>query len=238
MPSGVLLYGPPGTGKTMLARAAAAEAQVQLVQVRASDLIRATFGTSEKILHTLFRLARRVAPCLLFLDEFQAMFAARGTGGHATGGVSGQLLQLMDDNNAAGDHRVVVLAATNAPEAVDAAFLRPGRFDRVLLAGPLAHDERKRLFETHLAKWIGDRPPDPEKLARATQGFTGADVAALCRAAVFVALRHMGPEELDPTGMPKLTQAHFDAALRSSGSPSVGRTLRAYYMEWKPGVTL
>lgn len=200
----VLLYGPPGTGKTSLARAAAAATGSFLLELRATDVVHSIVGTSERALENAFAAARRAAEsplssCFIFIDEFQSLFGSRD--GDLTAGIASLLLQLMDDSRAAHDGgggggascgRVIVVAATNCPEAIDPSFLRPGRFDRVVYCGPPDADDRRRALANHAAcmPWAaGGARPDVEALAAATEGFTVADLAHLSRAALYAALR-------------------------------------------------
>lgn len=184
---GVLLFGPPGCGKTLVARAAAGECALPFTNVRIEEILDPYFGVSEGNLHEAFVRARRHAPCVLFLDELDAIaFARRKHVGSAGRPLVDQLLQELDAIGADNDD-VLVLAATNAPWDVDEAMKRPGRFDRVVFVPPPDEPARERILELHLS----ERPCDAVevgRIAKKTPLFSGADLRALVERAVDIVI--------------------------------------------------
>ena len=181
---GLLLYGPPGCGKTLLARAVAGELGAQFLSLGLQDVLDMWLGMSERRLHEAFAEAHRRAPCVLFFDEIDALGQKRGNlKGGAGRNVVNQLLSEMDGLGSAGDNGVFVLAATNHPWDVDSALRRPGRFDRSLLVLPPDREARAAIFDLQLK----DKPVeaiDVPALAKRTSGYSGADLALVCRTAV------------------------------------------------------
>ena len=211
-PRGVLLWGPPGTGKTRLARAAAASANAALLVVRGPELVTAAVGESEAALRGVFAAAAAAAPCVVLLDELDAIAPARaggdGLGGRGDAGASGggdeqmsarvvaALLSALDGaggENGEDDMRgVVVVATTNRPEAVDRALRRPGRFDREIEVGVPTPSARREILQKHMrALRHSVTEAQADALARDAHGFVGADVAALCAGAAMQALRRV-----------------------------------------------
>ena len=180
---GVLLFGPPGCGKTLLARATAGECGLPFSNVRIEEILDPYFGVSEANLHDSFVQARRFAPCVLFIDELDAIaFARRKHSGSVGRPLVDQLLQELDAIGADNEN-ILVLAATNAPWDVDEAMKRPGRFDRIVFVPPPDPPARERILALHLR----DRPSDnvdTSRIAKATPLFSGADLRALVERAV------------------------------------------------------
>jgi SpoVK/Ycf46/Vps4 family AAA+-type ATPase len=184
---GLLLYGPPGCGKTFIARAVAGELGARFIAVSFADIIDMFVGQSERNIHELFEIARRNAPCVLFLDEVDAIGQKRSQLRHTPmrSAVNQLLLEL--DDVAGHNEGVFLLAATNHPWDVDSALRRPGRFDRTLLVLPPDAPAREEVFRYHLK----DRPVagiDLAKLAKQTDGYSGADIAHICETAAERAL--------------------------------------------------
>ncbi|MFE2144373.1 AAA family ATPase [Streptomyces sp. NPDC059456] len=185
---GLLLYGPPGCGKTFIARAVAGELGAGFMSVSLSDILDMYIGTSEKNLHDIFEAARRQAPCVVFLDELDALGAKRSRMHHSgLRNVVNQLLTELDGINAAQNEGVFVLAATNVPWDVDLALRRPGRLDRTLLVLPPDAPAREAILRYHLR----ERPiesVDLAKIVKVTEDFSGADLAHVCESAAEYAL--------------------------------------------------
>ncbi|MBB4979535.1 MULTISPECIES: ATP-binding protein [Streptomyces] len=186
---GLLLYGPPGCGKTFIARAVAGELGADFLTVSLSDVLDMWIGASEKNVHDIFETARRQAPCVVFLDELDALGAKRSRTHHSgLRNVVNQLLTELDGiASGAGNEGVFVLAATNVPWDVDIALRRPGRLDRTLLVLPPDAAARESILRYHLR----ERPieaVDLGKLVRATEDFSGADLAHVCESAAEAAL--------------------------------------------------
>ncbi|MDW8290002.1 MAG: AAA family ATPase [Armatimonadota bacterium] len=182
MGGGVLLYGPPGCGKTLLAKATAAESGLPLLYVAVSDVLSPWFGESERTLHLVFETARRHAPCVLFIDEVDAIGVKRYDAHVVARPLVSQFLEETDGIRSE-RASVLLLAATNAPWHVDPALLRPGRFDRVLFVPPPDQRARTEILRIHLR----DKPVEPrfdyERVAAALHLFSGADIRGLCERA-------------------------------------------------------
>ena len=193
IPKGALLAGPPGTGKTLLAKAVAGEANVPFLSISGSDFVEMFVGVGASRVRDLFEQAKKVAPCIVFIDEIDAIGRARGKNSGFSGNderenTLNQLLTEMDgfQTNAG----VIVLAATNRVDILDKALMRAGRFDRQIEVGLPDVKERKEIFEVHLRKLKLDDKLDREFLAKQTPGFAGADIANVCNEAALIAARH------------------------------------------------
>ncbi|MGF1493365.1 MAG: ATP-dependent zinc metalloprotease FtsH4 [Microcoleaceae cyanobacterium] len=193
IPKGVLLVGPPGTGKTLLAKAVAGEAGVPFFSISGSEFVELFVGAGAARVRDLFEQAKKKAPCIIFIDELDAIGKSRAGGGFYGGNdereqTLNQLLTEMDGFSA-GDATVIVLAATNRPESLDPALLRPGRFDRQVLVDRPDLSGRLRILEIYAAKVKLDQNVDLKAIATRTPGFSGADLANLVNEAALLAAR-------------------------------------------------
>jgi transitional endoplasmic reticulum ATPase len=192
-PKGVLLHGLPGCGKTLLARAVAHESDAEFIYVSGPEIIQKFYGESEAQLRKIFEDARKRAPCIIFFDEIDALAPKRErVEGEVEKRVVAQLLALMDGLKSRGD--VIVMAATNRPNAIDPALRRPGRFDREIAIGIPNENARRDILEIYARGMPLGEGVDLADLAATTHGFTGADLNALCREAAMAALRRQLPE--------------------------------------------
>lgn len=191
IPKGCLLVGPPGTGKTLLAKAMAGEAQVPFFSMSGSDFVEMFVGVGASRVRDLFKQAREKSPCIIFIDEIDAIGRARGKNQMMTNdereNTLNQLLVEMDGFG--GDSGIIVLAATNRPDVLDAALLRPGRFDRQISIDIPDLAGREAIFKVHLKKLKIASDLDIHKLASQTPGFAGADIANVCNEAALIAAR-------------------------------------------------
>ena len=221
-PKGILLYGPPGTGKTLMAKAAANESEANFISIKGPELLSKWVGESEKGVREVFRKARQAAPCIIFFDEIDAIAPRRGGGfsgdSHVTERLISQLLTELDGLEILTN--VVVIGATNRPDIIDAALLRPGRFDRLLYVPSPDRDSRIQIIKIHTKKKPLDEDVKIEELANHTDGYTGADIASLSSAAVMLALRehvskYKDPKEADNhTQELKIHMRHFEEAMK------------------------
>ncbi|HNM34172.1 MAG TPA: ATP-dependent zinc metalloprotease FtsH [Chitinophagaceae bacterium] len=191
IPKGALLVGPPGTGKTLLAKAMAGEAQVPFFSLSGSDFVEMFVGVGASRVRDLFKQAREKAPCIIFIDEIDAIGRARGKNVMMSNdereNTLNQLLVEMD--GFAGDAGIIILAATNRPDVLDSALLRPGRFDRQITIDKPDVKGREAIFKVHLQPIKVSETLDVHKLAEQTPGFAGADIANVCNEAALIAAR-------------------------------------------------
>lgn len=224
-PKGIPLYGPPGTGKTLIAKAVATTAEANFICVKGPELLSKWIGESEKGVREVFRKARQAAPCVVFFDEIDAIAPRRGRnegGSNVTERVISQMLTEMDGlEDLKG---VVVIGATNRPDIIDEALLRPGRFDRILEVPILDKESRMQIWKIHTSKKPIDSFVNLEKLVELTDGFTGADIAALVNAAAISAVKERvisatkntskkGSEKQDKLKL-QISMEHFEAAMQ------------------------
>ena len=192
LPKGVLLVGPPGTGKTLMGKAVAGEAGVPFFSISGSDFVEMFVGVGAARVRDLFKKAKEKAPCIIFIDEIDAIGRSRGRnvmmgGNDERENTLNQLLVEMDGFNT--DKGVIIMAATNRPDVLDAALLRPGRFDRQILVDRPDRLERAMIFRVHTRTLVLDEDVDPEVLASQTPGFAGAEIANVCNEAALLAAR-------------------------------------------------
>lgn len=192
-PKGLLLYGPPGTGKTMIAKAVATTSEANFISIKGPELLSKWVGESEKGVREVFRKARQAAPCVVFFDELDSV-APRRAGGEGVGGdshVAERIVsQLLTEMDGLEDLKgVVVIGATNRPDIVDEALLRPGRFDRLLEIPLPDNNARKEILKIHTAKKPLDSTVNLDRLVELTKGYSGADIAALVNAAAMSAIK-------------------------------------------------
>jgi len=218
-PKGILLYGPPGTGKTMLAKAVATESQANFISIKGPEFLSKWVGESEKAVRETFRKARQAAPSVVFLDEIDSIVPARGgstADSHVTERVISQILTELDGLESL--NSVIVIAATNRPDIIDPALLRPGRFDRLIGIGLPDELARQEILKIHTAKKPLAEDVSVEELARRTEKFSGADLAALVGEAVMLAIRECvlaGKANEDAQFCEyKLEAKHFEEALK------------------------
>lgn len=191
IPKGVLLTGPPGTGKTLMAKAMAGEAEVPFYSISGSDFVEMFVGVGAARVRDLFKNGREKAPCIIFIDEIEAIGRSRSSSKTQTNdereNTLNQLLVEMDGFSS--DKTVIILAATNRPDLLDSALLRPGRFDRQILIDKPDLNGREQIFKVHLKKLTLGKDIDPAKLAYQTPGFAGAEIANVCNEAALHAAR-------------------------------------------------
>ncbi|MBU3924286.1 MAG: CDC48 family AAA ATPase [Nanoarchaeota archaeon] len=228
-PKGVLLYGPPGTGKTLLAKAVANESEANFIQVKGPSLLSMWVGKSEEGVRKIFERARQVSPCVIFFDEIDSLAGKRGDsmsgGSKVTENVLNQLLAEMDGIEDL--INVIVIGATNRPDILDPALMRPGRFDRIVYVPVPEKEGRLQILKIHTQKMeknkVLDKSVDLLKLAEETEGYTGADIEALVRESAMLALR----EDINAK---KITKQHFDKAMEKV-LPSVSKGDQQRYQQ-------
>ena len=230
-PKGILMFGPPGTGKTLLAKAVANESECNFIAVKGPELLSKWVGESEKGVREIFRKARQASPSIIFFDEIDALVPKRGSfqgSSHVTESVVSQILTELDGMEEL--KNVTILAATNRPDMLDDALLRPGRLERHIYVPAPDKESRKKIFEVYLGGETGNiiaKDVDIDALVEQTEGYVGADIEALIREAKMAAMRDFivqmdgrnEQERKDAIKNVMLTRAHFDAAvLRVKGS--------------------
>ncbi len=220
-PRGILLYGPPGCGKTLLAKAVATESEANFISIKGPEVLSKWVGESEKAIREVFRKARLAAPSIIFFDEIDSLIPVRGTSSdsNVTERVISQLLTELDGLEELKD--IVVLAATNRPDIVDPAVLRPGRFDRLIFVNPPNQKGRLQIFKVYTRDMPLASSVSIKELASVTEGFVGSDIEALCREAGMLALRESFEIET-------VTMNHFNSALERI-HPTVTADVIKYY---------
>jgi transitional endoplasmic reticulum ATPase len=243
---GVLFYGPPGCGKTLLAKAIANECQANFISIKGPELLTMWFGESEANVREIFDKARQSAPCVLFFDELDSIAVQRGGSSGDAGGagdrVLNQLLTEMDGMNS--KKTVFIIGATNRPDIIDPALLRPGRLDQLIYI-PLPDDgSRRQIFKACLRKSPVAPDVDLDLLARVTQGFSGADITEICQRSCKYAIRESieadlgrerraaeNPDLMDEDAadaVPAITRAHFEEAMKYARRSVSDADIRKY----------
>ncbi|MDR2203261.1 MAG: CDC48 family AAA ATPase [Nitrososphaerota archaeon] len=227
-PKGILVYGPPGCGKTLLARAIATESEANFISIKGPEVFSKWVGESEKAIREVFRKARMAAPAVVFLDEIDSLTPRRG--GASENDVServiSQLLTEMDGINTL--HDIVVIAATNRPDMVDPAVIRPGRFDRLIYAPEPDEKSRVQIFKLYTKDMPLDSNIDVNQLASITKYYSGADIESLCREAAMRALRR-------DVNVQKVTNQDFQDAVKEVG-PSINPDMEKWYKSFMQSI--
>lgn len=221
---GILLFGPPGTGKTMLSKAVATESKANFISVKGSEILSKWFGESERKIAEIFKKAKQASPCIVFFDELDAIAPMRGSGAGEPRVVERMVNTLLSEMDGLEELRgVVVIGATNRPDLIDAALLRPGRFDEVVLVPPPDEKARLDILKVHVRGMALDNDVDLKNLAKRTEGYSGADIEALCRKAGMIALH-------ENIKIERVSKRHFEAAFNKV-NPSTTPQTKEYYEE-------
>ena len=221
-PMGVLLYGPPGTGKTMLAKAVATESEANFIAIKGPEILSMWVGESEKKIREIFRKAKQVAPCVIFFDEIDSLAPKRGSssvGSHVMENIVSQIL--VEISGLEELHNIVVIAATNRPDMMDPALLRPGRFERLVLVPPPDEKSRLEILKLYTKNMPIAKDIDLKEISKKLEGYTGADIEALCREAGLTALRADIKAKI-------VNQKDFDSGLERV-KPTIDPKIMAYY---------
>ena len=221
-PKGVLLYGPPGTGKTLLAKAIATETQANFISIKGPELMSMWHGESEKGVRKIFKKARQVAPCVIFFDEFDSIAARRGLNqtNKVNDSVVNQLLTELDGVEGLTD--IVFIAATNRPDLIDPALMRPGRIDKMILVPAPDELAREAILKVHTRNMRIDKSVSLKELAEKTKGFSGADLSGLVQEAALLVLRE---NKMKPAN---ITMVHFEKILKNLNPTIDDESQRAY----------
>jgi transitional endoplasmic reticulum ATPase len=224
-PTGVLLYGPPGSGKTLLAKAVANESKANFILVNGPELMSKWVGESEKAVRKVFEKARQSSPSIIFFDEIDSLVPKRGANQDSSGVSEKVVNQLLTEMNGLQEMKdVVVIGATNRPDLLDSALLRPGRFDRIVLVSVPDKKARKEIFTVHLKKMPLAKDVKRDELVEKTEGYVGADIEAVCREAAMLALR-------DNMDSKDIKMKYFTEALKKV-RPSASKDIEATYQQF------
>lgn len=220
-PKGILLFGPPGTGKTLIAQAVARESNANFISIKGPEIFSKWLGESEKAIRETFKKARQVSPCVIFFDEIDSIAAMQSgdSDSRTSERVLNQVLSEMDGLESLKD--VVVIAATNRPNILDPAIVRPGRFDRLVYVGAPNRKGRISIFKIHSKGIPLAEDVDLERLADDTEGYVGADIEAVCREAVMIALR-------EDFNIEKIDMQYFRKALKKV-KPTINEQIAQFY---------
>ena len=224
---GLLLYGPPGCSKTLTAKAVATEAGLNFLAVKGAELLSMYVGESERAMRDIFQKARNASPSIIFFDEIDAIGASRDADRQGSG--LNVLTTLLNELDGIEELKgVFVLAATNKPEVLDPALMRPGRLDTRLYVGPPDHEARVEILQISIRKMDVCEDVNAQWLAEKTDGYTGAELVSICQKAGFAAL-----EDQEQTGeTQKISCRHFEVALAEI-ERQVTPEMRARYEQWR-----
>ena len=222
-PKGILLYGPPGTGKTLLAKAVANESEANFISIKGPEMLSKWIGESEKAIREIFNKARQASPTIIFFDEIDSIAPRRGASSdsHVTERVVNQMLTEIDGLE--NMHDIVIIGATNRPDILDTALLRPGRFDRIVYIGSPDKIARKEIFKVHLKGMKIAKDVNIDELAEKTKGYVGADIESICRESALLILR-------DNIKAKEVTMEYFKKALEKV-RPSVTEDIEKAYKD-------
>ncbi|MBU0758515.1 MAG: CDC48 family AAA ATPase [Nanoarchaeota archaeon] len=222
-PKGILLYGAPGTGKTLLAKAVASESQANFIVIKGPELLSKWVGESEKAVRKIFEKARQASPSIIFFDEIDSLVPRRGFSGdsHSSDKVVNQILTEMDGLQDL--HDIVIIGATNRPDMLDTALLRPGRFDRIILVPVPEKESRLKILKIHTKNMPLAKEVVLQEISEKLEGYVGADIEAVCREAAILALRKNIKAD-------KVTKEEFEEALNKV-SPSVNKDVEQAYVD-------
>jgi transitional endoplasmic reticulum ATPase len=233
-PRGILLFGPPGTGKTLLAKAVASESEANFISIKGPELLSKYVGESERAIRETFRKAKQAAPTVIFFDEIDSIAPQRSSVSdtHVSERVVSQILTELDGIEELKD--VIIVAATNRPDMVDPALLRPGRFDRLIYIRPPGKEGREKIFEIHTKEKPLAEDVNLSELADMTEGYVGADIEGICREAAMLALRDIVTPGIDrkdiqeKAGEVRISKKHFEKAIRRVKPTTSRETLSVY----------
>jgi transitional endoplasmic reticulum ATPase len=219
---GILLFGPPGTGKTLLTKAVATESKANFISVKGSEILSKWFGESERKISEIFKKAKQASPCIIFFDEIDAIAPIRGSAAGEPRVTERMVNTILSEMDGLEELRgVVVIGATNRPDLMDPALLRPGRFDEIVLVPPPDEKARNEILKVHVGHMALDDDVKLKELAKKTEGYSGADIEVLCRKAGMIALH-------EDMNIPKVSYRHFKSALKKINPSTTPKTTEYY----------